>query len=71
MFTLYLSLFFETEADVLSKSSDVKYVTQHDLDGVLELLERLDDEEMVVEDDGEDSDYEFKRFIHGEISSLF
>lgn len=51
---------------MLLKSSDVKYVTLHDLDEVLELLERLEDEEMVVVDDGEGPDYEFNRFIHGE-----
>lgn len=48
-----------------AKSSDVKYVTLHDLNEVLELLERLEDEEVVVEDEeGASEDNEFERFIH-------
>lgn len=53
---------------MLLKSSDVKYVTLHDLDEVLELLGRLEDEEVVVEDEeGASEDNEFERFIHGEL----
>lgn len=60
--------FSDSCADVLLKSSDVKYVTLHDLDEVLELLERLEDEEVVVEDEeGASEDNEFERFIHGEL----
>lgn len=60
--------FSDSCADVVLKSSDVKYVTLHDFDEVLELLERLEDEEVVVEDEDRASeDNEFERYIHGEL----
>lgn len=55
---------------MLLKSFDVKYVTLHDLDEVVELLESLDDEEIEIDDEPEDPDNEFKRYVHGEISPL-
>lgn len=66
---LELSHFFDIGADVPLKGSDVKYVTLNDLDEVVELLKSLEDEDVEIDDEPEDPDNEFQRYVHGEISS--